>query len=157
MFWKILLLNIVCYSNFYITTPYQIGYSKNSYMKKTYIRSVAYDDNNERTGNLFEPKNSMSNSTEKTPVLKYKTKSPFFSKKEGRDERYDTIDENPNNLDVIMNLTKFYDDMALLRQLESNISHFAKINLINENDILKDKNNSIYAHNILAGGLLRDW
>ena len=56
-----------------------------------------------------------------------------------------------------MNLTKFYNDMKLLRQLESNISYFTKINLIHENEKSKINNNSIYVHDILGGGLLRDW
>ena len=162
MFWKTILLNIVCYSNVCRTMPYHLKYSsiknsKDMNRKKMNIHSVAYDDDNEITNNLFDSNNEFFDSMRKTPFLKYRFKNSSFFNKEGRDERYDTIYNKTNDDDVVMNLTKFYNDMKLLRQLESNISYFTKINLIHENEKSKINNNSIYNHDIFSGGLLRDW
>jgi hypothetical protein len=142
--------------------PYQLRYSstinsKDMNRKKMNVHSTTYDDDNEITNNLFDSKNDFIDSMRKTPFLKYRFKNSSFFNKEGRDERYDTIYNNTNDNDVVMNLTKFYNDMKLLRELESNISYFKKIDLIHENAKSKINNNSIYVSDILGGGLLRDW
>jgi hypothetical protein len=157
MFWKTILLNIVCYSNVFRITPYKLRYSYTINSKKTNLHSTAYDDDNEITNNLFESKNDFFDSIRKAPFVNMKTYNVSFSKKAGYDERYDRIPDKVSENDVVMNLTKFYNDMKLLRELESNISYFKKINLINNNAKSKINNNSIYVHDILSGGLLRDW
>lgn len=161
MFWKTILLNIVCYSNVCRITPYKLRFgstinSKDMNRKKMNLRSTTYDDDNEITNNLFDSKNDFYDSIRKASIENTKTYNASFSKKAGYDERYDRIPDKASEYDVIMNLTKFYNDMKLLRQLESNISYFTKINLINENAKSKN-NNSIYSYDLLAGGLLRDW
>uniref|UniRef100_A0A6C0DKY2 Uncharacterized protein n=1 Tax=viral metagenome TaxID=1070528 RepID=A0A6C0DKY2_9ZZZZ len=162
MFWKTILLNIVCYSNVCRIMPYHFFYSsikisKDMNKKKMNLHSTAYDDDNEITNNLFDSKNNFFDSIRKTPFVNINTYNASFSKKAGYDERYDKIPDKASENDVVMNLTKFYNDMKLLRELESNISYFKKINLINENAKSKINNNSIYVHDILGGGLLRDW
>jgi hypothetical protein len=160
MFWKSLLLNIVCYSNIYNTLPFSIrGLFKGSkYMnrKNFVVYSTTYDDDNEMTNNIFKSTNDLYDSIKKEPFINMKSYNASFSKKAGYDERYDRIPDKASDNDIIMNLTKFYNDMKLLRELESNISYFTKINLINENEKSKNKN-SIYSHDLFAGGLLRDW
>ena len=160
MFWKSLLLNIVCYSNIYNTLPFSMrGLFKDSkYMnrKKNVVYSTTYDDD-EMTNNIFKSTNDFYDSIRKEPFINMKSYNASFSKKAGYDERYDRIPDKASENDIIMNLTKFYNDMELLRQLESNISYFTKINLINENEKTKNMNNSIYMHDLLSGGLLRDW
>jgi hypothetical protein len=142
--------------------PYHFFYSsikisKDMNKKKMNLHSTAYDDDNEITNNLFDSKNNFFDSIRKTPFVNINTYNASFSKKAGYDERYDKIPDKASENDVVMNLTKFYNDMKLLRELESNISYFKKINLINENAKSKINNNSIYVHDILGGGLLRDW
>jgi hypothetical protein len=160
MFWKSLLLNILCYSKVYKTFPFSIRgiYKDSKYVnrKKINVYSTIYDDN-EMTNDIFKSTNNFYESISKEPFIDKKSFNSSFSKKAGFDERYDRIPNKANHNDVIMNLTKFYNDMELLRQLESNISHFIKIDLINENEKMRDYNNSLYFHDILAGGLLRDW
>ena len=161
MFWKTILLNIVCYNNVCRIMPYHLLYnsiqnSKDMNRKKMNIKSIAYDDN-EITNNVFESNNDFFDSMRKTPFINMKKYNASFSKNAGYDERYNRIPDKASENDVVMNLTKFYNDMKLLRELESNISYFKKIDLIHQHEKWKIKNNSIYNHDIFSGGLLRDW
>lgn len=75
----------------------------------------------------------------------------------GHDMTYngnETHDTNENM--VILNITRFYQQMDLLNKLENpNISEHYKLRAIE--DYNTDNNPSKYMSNIKAGGLFKDW
>lgn len=74
------------------------------------------------------------------------------SSNSGLDMRY--IENTTHLEDEYININKHFHNMILLNTLSSNkIHNYTKIELINQNDILKDS----VAPNILAGGLLDDF
>lgn len=79
-------------------------------------------------------------------------------KNSGIDERipFDRLESKKRNYEVVMNITRFSYLMEVLKQLESpDIGDIQKMRIIEK--YIRDESPAIYANNITAGGLFRDW
>jgi hypothetical protein len=81
-----------------------------------------------------------------------KTTNTFFSKP-GHDNTYNGSD---NDTDIILNITRFYRQMELLKSLENkNVSRQTKLKLVENYE--KQENQTPLLPNIFSGGLYNDW
>ena len=88
-------------------------------------------------------------------VIQNRSHYSFFYNRSGYDERYNSS-KYPSDQEVILNLTRFYHQMELLKKLESeNVSQPNKVKIVEEYN--KNENPSPLIPDIYAGELYKDW
>ena len=107
--------------------------------EKIPIRSRSYSDD-------------LDNNSDSNSSRFIKTTNIFFSKA-GYDNRYNGSDNDSN---IILNITRFYRQMELLKTLENkNVSRHTKLKLVENYE--KHENHTPLLPNIFSGGLYNDW
>lgn len=138
MFWKLLFVSFV--------------------LKNNRINRMILMDS---VSNTAIPKRQRSNSDEfdllnqPINVIQNRSRQPFFYNRSGYDERYNSS-KYPSDQEDILNLTRFYHQMELLKKLESEkVSQPNKVKLVEEYN--KNEQPSPMVPDILSGELYKDW
>ena len=139
MIWKLLFIGFVLSNNRTNKILLLNSMPRNELSKRQRSNSEDINTTNETIGEIYN-----------------KSHRPFFYERSGYDERYNSSKDNISDHDVILNITKFYQQMELLKTLENkNVPQQRKLEYIEEYN--KHNRKHPYLPDIFSGGLKNDW